>query len=94
MQILLDKAYAYGCEYDILFNSQKYQLMIFDTMKLEYDGNIILGEAPLTVTNSYKHLGHIITDNLSDEADLEDTERVCTGDVMFYSERSIFAQMK
>ena len=75
MQRLLDKAYAYGCEYDILFNSQKSQLMIFDTMKLGYDGNIILGEAPLTVTNSYKYLGHIITDNLSDEADLEDKER-------------------
>ena len=49
--------------------------MIFDTMKLGYDGNIILGEAPLTVTNSYEYLGHIITDNLSDEADLEDKER-------------------
>ncbi len=43
-------------------------------MKLSYDGNIILGEAPLTATNSYKYLGHIITDNLSDEADLEDKE--------------------
>ena len=49
--------------------------MIFDTMNLGYDGNIILGEAPLTVTNSYKYLWHIITDNLSDEADLEDKER-------------------
>ncbi len=94
MKRLLDKTYAYGCECDILFNSQKSQLLIFDTMKLGYDGNIILGESPLPVTNSYKYLGHIITDNLSDEADLEDTERVCTGDVMFYSERSIFAQMK
>ena len=44
-------------------------------MKLGYDGNIILGEAPLTVINSYKYLGYIITDNLSDEADLEDKER-------------------
>ena len=52
MQILLDNAYTYGCEYDILFNSQKSQLMIFDTMKLGYDGNSMLGEAPLTVTNS------------------------------------------
>ena len=51
------------------------QLMIFDTMRLCYNGNIMLGEAPLTVTNSYKYLGHIITDNLSDEADLEDKER-------------------
>ena len=34
-----------------------------------------LGEAPLAVTNSYKYLGHIITDNLSDEADLEYKER-------------------
>ena len=49
--------------------------MIFDTMRLGYNGNIMLGEAPLTVTNSYKYLGHIITDNLSDEADLEDKER-------------------
>ncbi len=75
MQRLPDKAYAYGCEYDILFNSQKSQLMIFDTMKLGYDGHIILGEAPLTVTNSYKYLGHIITDNLSDEADLEEKRK-------------------
>ena len=44
-------------------------------MRLGYNGNIMLGEAPLAVTNSYKYLGHIITDNLSDEADLEDKER-------------------
>ena len=75
MQRLLDNAYTYGCEYDILFNSQKSQLMIFDTMRLGYNDNIMLGEAPLTVTKSYKYLGHIITDNLSDEADLEDKER-------------------
>ena len=50
----------------ICFNSQHTQLIILDTMKLSYDGNIILGEAPLTATNSYKYLGHIITDNLSD----------------------------
>ena len=49
--------------------------MSFDAMKLGYDGNIILGEAPMTLTNSYKYLGHIITDNLSDEANLEDKER-------------------
>ena len=75
MQRLLDNAYTYGCEYDILFNSQKSHLMIFDTMILGYNGNIMLGEAPLTVTNSYKNLVHIITDNLSDEADVEDKER-------------------
>ena len=67
--------YAYWFEFGILFNSQTSQLMIFDTMKLGYDGNIILGEAPLTVTIPYKYLGHIIIDNLCDEADLEDKER-------------------
>ena len=66
--------------------------MIFDTMKLGYDGNMILGEAQLIVTNKY--LGHIITDNLSDEADLQDKERGLYRDVMFYSEHYIFAQMK
>ena len=49
-----------GCEYDILFNSQKSQLMIFDTMRLGYNGNIMLGEAPLTVTKSYKYLGLLL----------------------------------
>ena len=49
--------------------------MIFDGMKLGYDGNIILGEAPLTVTNSYNTWGDIITDDLYDEADLEYKER-------------------
>ena len=58
MQRLLDNSNTYGCQYDILFNSQKSQLMIFDTMRLGYNGNIMLGEAPLTVTNSYKYLGH------------------------------------
>ena len=75
MQIIIDNAYTYGCEYDILFNSQKSQLMICDTMKLGYDGNIMLGEAPLNDTDSYKYMGHIITDNLYDEADLDDKER-------------------
>ena len=34
MQIIIDNAYIYGCEYDILFNSQTSQLMIYDTMRL------------------------------------------------------------
>ena len=91
MQRLFDKAYAYGYDYDILFNRQKSQLMIVDTRKLGYGGNIILGEAPLTVTNSYKFMGHITTDNLSDEAAWKIKKEVCTGDVMFYSEHSNFA---
>ena len=34
--------------------------------------NISLGDTALTVTQSYKYLGHIITNNLSDDADIED----------------------
>ena len=52
MQRRLDNAYTYGCQCDILFNGQKSQLMIFDTMILGYNGNIMLGEASLTVTNA------------------------------------------
>ena len=44
-------------------------------MRLGYNGNIMLGEAPLTVTNSYKYLGHIITYHFADEANLEAKER-------------------
>ena len=63
----------YGCDNDIIFNSSKSQVMFFDTMTYGHMKNIMLGQKTLNVTKSYMgtYLGHIITDNLCDEADIK-----------------------
>ena len=58
--------YSYGCD-----NSSKSQVMFFDTLKCGHMKNIMLGQNTLHVTKSYTYLGHIITDNLCDEADIK-----------------------
>ena len=45
--------------------------LCFDTKKYGHMKNIILGQKTLNVTKSYTYLGHIITDNLCDEADIK-----------------------
>ena len=44
-------------------------------MKSGHVTNIMLGEITLNVTKSYKYLGHIINDNLCEEADIRAKER-------------------
>ncbi len=57
--------------------------MIFDTMKLGYDRHIILGEAPLTVTNSYKYLRILLQITCLMKQTWKIKKGVCTGDVKF-----------
>ena len=93
MQRPLDNAYTYGCEYDILFNSQKSQLMIFDTMILGC--NIMLGEAPLTVTIFFINTWGILLQIIDLMKQTWKTRKgVFTGDIMLYYEHFIFAPMK
>ena len=75
MQTIIETTYAYGNTYDIVFNITKSQVMFYDTLKMGQPVNISLGDTVLTVTQSYKYLGHIITNNLSDEADIVDKIR-------------------
>ena len=50
--------------------------MFYDTLKMGQPVNISLGgDTVMAVTQSYKYVGHIITNNLSDEADIEDKLR-------------------
>ena len=42
---------------------------VYDTLKIGQAANIRLGDTVLSVTQTYRYLGHIITNNLSDEAD-------------------------
>ena len=60
LQRILDASYTSGCDNDILFSSQKSQVMFFDTMKSGHVADIMLGEMTLNVTKSYKYLGQII----------------------------------
>ena len=64
-----------GNAYDIVFNITKSQVMFYDTLKIGQAANIMLGDTVLSVTQTYMYLGHIITNNLSDEADMEDKMR-------------------
>ena len=71
----LDATYAYGNAYDIVFNITKSQVMFYDTLKIGQSANIMLGDTVLSLTQTYRYLGHIITNNLLDEADMEDKMR-------------------
>ena len=71
----IDTTYAYGNAYDIIFNLTKSQVMFYDTLKIGEAANIMLGDTVLNVVQTYRYLGHIITNNLSDEADMEDKMR-------------------
>ena len=76
MQTIIDATYAYGIAYDIVFNIMKSQVMFYDTLKIGQAANIMLGDTVLSVTQTHRYLGHIITNNLSNEADIEDKMRV------------------
>ena len=75
VQTIIDATYAYGNAYDIVFNITKSMVMFYDTLKIGQAANIMLGDTVLSVTQTYRYLGHIITNNLSDEADMEDKTR-------------------
>ena len=49
--------------------------MFYDTLKIGQAANIMLGDTVLSSVQTYRYLGHIITNNLSDEADMEDDMR-------------------
>ena len=75
MHRLIDVSYKYGCQYDIIFNSSKSRMMVFDTRKIGHTVDFSIGSSMMNETTSYRHLGHIITNNLSDEADIEEKVR-------------------
>ena len=68
-QTIIDATYAYGNAYDIIFNITKSQVVFYDTLKIGQAANIMLGDTVLSVVQTYRYLGHIITNNLSDKAD-------------------------
>ena len=90
MQTIIDTTYAYGNAYDIIFNLTKSQVMFYDTLKIGEAANNMLGDTVLNVVQTYRYLGHIITNNLSDEADMEDKMRGFMPGVICFAGSFIF----
>ena len=56
----------------IMFNITNSQVMFYDTLQIDQAANIMLGDTVLSVVQTYRYLGHTITNNMADETDMED----------------------
>ncbi len=79
IQPQLNVCSKFGRENDILYNSQKSQIILFDTRKFVCTTDIYLNNMPMKYTESYKYLGHIIDFKLNNEADMKSKERSLYG---------------
>ena len=79
LQKLLNICDVFGKNNDIIYNCNKSKLMIFDTNKYGNCVNINIGSNILSDVKSYKYLGHIINNSLSDDEDMKAKERSLYG---------------
>ena len=70
-QKLLDTCFNYGCSHDIQFNPLKSVVMYVDSRKVEVTRPMVIGGDKLNFVTTYTYLGHIIRDDLCDEADVK-----------------------
>ena len=63
--------YIYGCEYDVQFNASKSLIMYFDSRNVNFAREMTLGRTKLNFATSCKYHGHVIFNNLSDQADIQ-----------------------
>ena len=75
LQKLLDISQTYGCNYDIEYNPSKSSIMYIDSRKAGNARSMTIGGKILNVVTAFSYLGHIICDDLSDEADLKAKSR-------------------
>ena len=94
LQRLLDVSYNYGCDNDMLFNRVGSQIMFLYTRKTVFGVDIKLGDAVLSITKSYKYLGHIICDDLSDGNDIKSKERSLYGRSIIIFRKCYFCSKK
>ena len=71
LQKLLDTCFNYGCSHDIQFNPLTSVVMYVDSRKVEVVMPMMIGGDKLNFVTTYTYLGHIIRDDLSDEADVK-----------------------
>ena len=71
VQSLLDVCSSYAMRHDIIFNCDKSKLMFIDTRKSGIVPRVTLGNVQLGIVITYRYLGHIMSDDLSDELDMK-----------------------
>ena len=64
---------------DILFNRSKSKLILFDPIKCDKQGNILVAVKALDYVNNFKYLEHIIDNALNNELDMKHKERMLFG---------------
>ena len=69
--------YKYASTHDIVYNTKKSVCMLINSNKfnLRTSPTIKLGDTRLSYVSSYKYLGCLITDELSDNGDIKKTLR-------------------
>ena len=79
LQTLLDCCYIYGCEYDVQFNASKSLIIYFDFRNVNLARERTLGRTNLNFATSCTYFGHVICNDLSDEADIQAKIRLIYG---------------
>lgn len=67
----------YAAKHDLVYNVKKTEVMVFKCKisKTDVKPLFCLGGSPLSVVNKFKYLGHILSDNLKDDEDLDRQRR-------------------
>ena len=71
LQKLLDVSNAYGCDNGIQFNPLKSVVTHIDSNKADVARDLTIGGDKLSFATTFKYLGHIISNDLSDETDMQ-----------------------
>ena len=69
LQTLLNTCYAYGCDHDVQYNAGKSLVVYFDSRNANLAREMALIGKKFNITTFY--LGHVICNDLSDEADMQ-----------------------
>ena len=75
LQKRLDLSHTYGCNHDIEFNPSKSSVMCMYSRKAGNAQSMTIGGKMMNVVTSFSYLGHIICNDLPDEADLKAKSR-------------------
>ena len=75
LQKLLDLSHTYGCNHDIELNPSKSSVKYIDSRKAGNAQSMTNGRKRLNVVTSFSYFGHIICNDLSDDADLKSKSR-------------------
>ena len=80
LQQLLDVCQAYAAQHDMLYNTTKTECMVIPPKhsRVMYQTSAQLSECPLRFVDSFTYLGHVISKDMTDDADIRKQTRQLT----------------